>query len=66
MTEKWEEEPAELTEDAMMVVQLTKAIFAKDIDEAFRVLGRYLDKHKSKVSADVIKEYELAGRIRET
>jgi len=46
-------------------LQLTKAIFAKDIDEAFRVLGRYLDKHKLNVSADVIKEYELAGRIKD-
>jgi len=65
MTENKEDQPAELTEDALMVVQLTKAIFAKDIDEAFRVLGRYLDKHKLNVSADVIKEYELAGRIKD-
>jgi len=52
-----------LTEDALLVVNLSKALFSKDIDGVFRMLGRHMDKHRLKVSADVLKEYQLAARI---
>jgi hypothetical protein len=55
---------AELTEEAALVVQLTKTLFAQDIDETFRILGRYLDKHQFKVSNEVLSEYHLAQRIK--
>ena len=52
-----------LTEDALLVVNLSKALFSKDIDRVFRILGSHLDKYRLKVSADVLKEYQLAERF---
>lgn len=57
--------PAKLAEDAMLVAQLTKALLLSNVDEVFRIMGRYLDKHRLQVSADVLQEYEFAGRIRQ-
>lgn len=65
MPENGDVKPVELTEEAMLVVALTKALFAKDIDEVFRTLGRHLDKHRLMVSKEVIDEYHLAKRIKE-
>lgn len=59
------EEGRSLTEEGRLVVHLTKALFASDVDEVFRILGRHMDKHRLKVSIDVIDEYHLAGRIQE-
>lgn len=56
---------AKLAEDAMLVSQLTKALLSSNVDEVFRVLGRYLDKHRLQVSTDVLQEYEIAGRIKQ-
>ena len=64
MAEEGEEEPAELTEEAMLVVELTRSLFKDDVDEVFRILGRHLDKRRLQISADVMREYELASRIR--
>lgn len=60
-----EEEAFELTQEAKLVVELTKALFKKDIDEMFRILGRHLDKHRLQVSSDVLQEFEIAGRIKQ-
>lgn len=54
---------AELTQEAMLVVELTKALFKNDIDEMFRILERHLDKHGLRISEDVFEEYQIAGRI---
>lgn len=51
------------TEEGRLVIRITRVLFKKDVDEALRVLGEYLDKHRLQVSIDVIREYELAGRI---
>lgn len=56
---------AKLTEDAMLVAQLTKALLRSNVDEVFRIIGRYLDKHRLQVSTEVLQEYEIAGRIRQ-
>lgn len=64
MAEEGEEEPAELTEEAMLVVELTRALFKDDVDEVFRILGRHLDKRRLQISPDIMREYELASRIR--
>lgn len=57
---------ADAAEEAMLIVQITKALYAHDIDEIFRILGRYLDKHRFQVSADVMREFEVAGRIKQS
>lgn len=59
------EESGELTEEGMLVVELTRALFSQDIDEAFRILGRHMDKNNLQISTEVLDEYRLAGRILE-
>ena len=54
------------TEQGRLVVRITRALFKNDIDESYRILGEYLDKHRLQVSADVISEYQVAGRIRQS
>ena len=51
------------TEEGRLVVMVTRALFNKDVDETFRIFGEYLDKHRLQVSAEVMQEYEVAGRI---
>jgi len=51
------------TEEGRLVIKVTRALFKKDVDETLRILGEYLDKHRLQVSSDVMKEYEIAGRI---
>lgn len=63
MSDNNKEEKTELTEEGRLVVQLTKSFFAQDIDEAFRTIGRYMDKHNLSVSHEVIEEYITAQRI---
>lgn len=53
------------TEEGRLVVQLSKALFVKDIDLTFRTLGEYMDRNHLKVSAKVLQEYRFADRIRE-
>jgi hypothetical protein len=55
-----------LTEEGRLVVQISKALFAKDVDETFRIVGRHMDKHRLKVSNKVIREFEFAGRIEDS
>jgi len=57
-------QPVELTEEAQVVVALTQALYAKQIDEVFRILGRHLDKYKLQVSYEVMEEYHIAKRIK--
>lgn len=64
MSDNNNEEKTELTEEGRLVVQLTKSLFAQDIDEAFRTIGRYMDKHKLTLSSEVIEEFKAAQRIR--
>ena len=46
MAKNGDDQPVELTEEAMLVVELTKTIFSKDMDETHRILGRYMDKYR--------------------
>jgi len=64
MADEGEEERVELTEEAMLVVELTRVLYKREIDEVFRILGRHMDKQLLQVSRDVLEEFELAGRIR--
>lgn len=64
MSDNNNEEQTELTGEARLVVQLTKSLFAQDMDETFRTIGRYMDKHKLSISEEVIEEYKIAQRIR--
>jgi predicted nucleotidyltransferase len=57
------ENTVSLTEEGRLVTAVAKAVFRGDVDETFRTLGRYIDKHKLKISRDVIEEFELANRI---
>lgn len=52
------------TEEGRLVIKVSRALFKKDVDAALRILGEYLDKHRLQVSADVMREYEVAGRVR--
>ena len=56
----------ELTKEASLLVQSSKALFARDVNEVFRIIGDYLDEHELKVSQKVIEEYRDAGRIHDT
>lgn len=64
MADEGEEERVELTEEAMLVVELTRVLYKREIDEVFRILGSHMDKQLLQVSRDVLEEFELAGRIR--
>ena len=64
MADEGEEQHVQLTEEAMLVVELTRALYKREIDEVFRILGRHMDKQRLQVSGDVLEEFELAGRIR--
>lgn len=63
MSDNNNEEHTDLTEEGRLVVQLTKSLFGQDMDEAFRTIGRYMDKHKLTISSEVIKEFKTAQRI---
>lgn len=52
-----------LTEEGELVTEVAKNVFQGNADETFRALGRYFDKHKMKVSREVIVEFENANRI---
>lgn len=58
-------ESSRLTEEAMLANQLARALSGEDIDETFRIIGRFMDKHRYHVSAEVFDEFKLAGRIHE-
>lgn len=60
-----EDKETELTEQGGLVVALSKALFADDIDATFRILGEHMDKHGLKVSKIVLDEYRNAGRVAE-
>lgn len=61
-----ENKEAELTEQGALVVALSKALFADDINSAFRMLGNHMDQHGLKVSKIVLDEYQNAGRVAES
>lgn len=54
---------AKLTEEAMLSRRISKLLSAGDIDEAFRAIGRYMDKHRHQMSQTVLEEFRIAGRI---
>lgn len=66
MATNGERESPQSTEEAMLAHQIAKALMAENIDEAFRVMGRFMDKRRYQVSPDVMNEFKVAGRIRET
>lgn len=65
MVKNGEYGPVNATEEAMLANQIAKALRREDIDEAFRVIGRFMDKRRYQVSSDVCGEFKLAGRVRE-
>ena len=54
-----------LTLEGTTIVESTRALFAQDADQAFRIFGKYLDENNLKISHAVINEYYQANRIRE-
>ncbi len=58
-----EDNSAGLTEEAMLANKLARAMLVEDIDEAFREIGRFMDKYRYQVSSSVCDEYRLADRI---
>ena len=65
MSESKDESEQDLpTEEGRLVIKVTRALFKKDVDQTLRIVGEYLDKHQLQVSAEVMREYEIAGRIR--
>lgn len=60
-----EDETSELpTNEGRLVVALSKALFDKDVDTAFQIMGEYLDQHDLQVSEAVIVEYRFADRVK--
>ena len=59
-----DESTAQSTEEAILANKLAKAMALEDIDEAFRVMGRFMDKHRYQISCDICNEFKLAGRVR--
>lgn len=60
-----EEDSGLPTIEGRLVVAMSKALFDKDIDSAFRIMGEYLDEHELRVSRKVIEEFEFAKRVAE-
>ena len=60
---KAENSLAQSTEEAILANKLAKAMALQDIDEAFRVMGRFMDKHRYQISCDICNEFKLAGRV---
>ena len=58
-----EENKVELTIKGSLVVSMAKALFNRDIDSVFEILGNYMDDNNLKVSGRTIADYEKAGRI---
>lgn len=52
-----------LTANGRLVVSLSKALFETDIERVFDILGKYLDENQLTVSAEMIVQYQKAGRI---
>ena len=61
--QKAENSLAQSTEEAILANKLAKAMALQDIDEAFRVMGRFMDKHRYQISCDICNEFKLAGRV---
>lgn len=65
MSEENDEKQENLTVQGTLVVAVTRALFASDIEKVFDILGNHMDENRLKVSAEMIAEYEKAGRIAE-
>lgn len=59
------ETEARLNEQGRIVVHMFKAVEADDMDEALRIIGRYMDKYRLQVSSDVIEEFKTGRRIKD-
>lgn len=57
------ENKVDLTTKGALVVSLAKALFIRDVDGMFEILGGYMDDNDLKVSTRIIADYEKAGRI---
>ena len=66
MVTNGENRPGNSTEEALLAHQVAKALAGENIDEAFRVMGRFMDKHRYKLSSDVCSEFKSAGRVRQS
>ncbi len=54
----------ELTEEAALVIALSRDLFAKDVDAVFRKLGEHMDRHGLKVSKSAFAEFRQMGRVK--
>ncbi|MGB7334444.1 MAG: hypothetical protein WBD01_01525 [Salaquimonas sp.] len=58
------EQSLELTEEASLVIALSRDLFAKDVDAVFRKLGEHMDRHGLKISETAFAEFRQTGRIK--
>ncbi len=63
MKTKGDKNRVDLTTQGALVVSMSKALFSRNIDDVFDILGGYMDEHDLKVLASTIADYEKAGRI---
>lgn len=66
MKTEGEKNKVDLTTQGALVVSMSKALFNRDIDGVFDILGGYMDDNDLKVSAGLLTDYEKAGRINHT
>ena len=63
MKTEGDKKKADLTAEGALVVSMSKALFDRNIDDVFQILGSYMTDHDLKVSSAVITDYENTGRI---
>ena len=52
-----------LTDEGKFIVAISNALFADKVDEAFLILGDFMDENGLQVSAETIEAYYKAGRV---
>jgi hypothetical protein len=52
-----------LTDEGKVIVAISNALFADKVDEAFSILGDFMDENGLQVSAETIESYYKAGRV---
>jgi len=64
IAEERKKQSVELTEEAALVIALSRDLFAKDIDAVFNKLGEHMDRHGLKVSETAFAEFRQTGRVK--
>lgn len=52
-----------LTDEGKVIVAISNALFADKVDQAFSILGDFMDENGLQVSAETIEAYYKAGRV---